>query len=179
MKYEIFVLCAYYVLRSWISFGDCSTFSQQSQLYNSMSNCWSSLVPRRGGLRFIGLFWQLLVYFDIGTFLQPRNNVFGTLVGGVRLSGEFLRFIRKERSYTILVPVQIKQIERKLSDQIKSIKLDGKFFLSRQMLRKLYDYEFDNTVTIKFKLNVYAISFFCSVSRFCVFADNNNGINNM
>lgn len=60
-----------------------------------MSNCASSLE-----LRF-GLAQDVLREhgdFARGTFLPPRKSPLGRFVGGVRLSGEFFKFIRNARS---------------------------------------------------------------------------------
>jgi len=78
--------------------------------YRSIWNCCSSFLFAVGGLRLNEDLLLLnadvggLPIFDIGTFLLPRTNELGKLFGGVRLNGEFFRFIRNARSYMIRVP---------------------------------------------------------------------------
>lgn len=70
----------------------------------------------------------------------PRIRANGTLVGGVRLSGEFLRFIRNARSYTIRVPVRV----RNKKNHLLKLLITGMNFNSY----RLAIYEYKSTTTI-------------------------------
>lgn len=77
-----------------------------------MSNCCSSLPFLDGGLRLNGDCADWKLSFENGTLLLPRTNELGRFFGGVRLIGEFFKFIKNARSYMIRVP-EIGQIEKK------------------------------------------------------------------